>query len=71
MTNFDFDDFDTQINCEEMSGPTDQELQELMAEGQWEEDTMYPYGEEMPEYSSPEELMDIFRSLGFNVITFE
>lgn len=65
--NFEFDDFDTQINCEEMSGPTDQELQELMAEGEWE----LPEFEPEWDGESVEELTDIFKALGFNVITFE
>lgn len=67
--NFEFDDFDSQINCEEYySDPTDQELQELMAEGEWEALPMFPYdGEGFDSL----ELETIFRGLGFDVIDVE
>lgn len=68
MTDFDFDDFDTQINCEEISGPTDADLQELMEGGDWEALPMHPYDDEGLDVA---ELTAIVKGLGFDVIDVE
>lgn len=69
MTNFEFDDFDTQVGPEEYySGPTDQELQELMEHGEWEALPMFPYDDEG---FNVEELTSIVKGLGFDVINVE
>lgn len=67
--NFEFDDFDSQVNCEEFfSGPTDAELDEMMSEGEWEVIPMHPYDDEGLDVA---ELTAIVKGLGFDVITFE
>ena len=66
--NFEFDDFDAQVNCEEFygNGPTEAELQEMMAEGDWEPEPMFPYdGEDI------EGLKTTLRSMGFGIATFD
>ena len=67
---FEFDDFDSQINCEEFfsESPTDSELQEMMSEGEWEPVPMYPYDDEG---LNVEELTSIVKGLGFDVIDVE
>lgn len=70
-TMFEFDDFDSQVNCEEYyseTEPTDKELQEMMADGEWEAIPMHPYDDEG--FDSLE-LETIFRGLGFDVINVE
>ena len=70
MSNFEFDDFDTQVGPEEYySGPTDQEIQELMAEGTWEYIPMFPYEDE--DGLDVAELTAIVKGLGFDVINVE
>lgn len=67
MTNFEFDDFDSQVTCEEYyseSGPTDKELEELMSGGDW--DNIPIERDEM----DTEELVKILTDLGFNVTTW-
>ena len=62
---FEFDDFDTQVNCEEFfSGPTDAELNEMMSEGEWEAIPMHPYEDEG---LNVEELTSIVKGLGFDI----
>ena len=66
---FQFDDFDSQVNCEEYySGPTDQELQDMMAEGEWESIPMFPYDDEGLDVA---ELTNIVKGLGFDVMDIE
>lgn len=66
---FQFDDFDSQVNCEEYySGPTDQELQEMMEEGEWEALPMFPYDDEGLDVA---ELTAIVKGLGFDVVNIE
>ena len=70
MTDFNFDDFDSQVNCEEYysESPTDSELQELMEHGEWEALPMFPYDDEG---FNVEELTSIVKGLGFDVINVE
>ena len=69
MIDFEFDDFDTQANCEEYySGPTDQELQDMMAEGEWEALPMLPYDDDGLDVA---EFTAIIKGLGFDIINVE
>ena len=69
MIDFDFDDFDSQVNCEEYySGPTDAELQEMMRDGDWESIPMHPYDDEGLDVA---ELTAIVKGLGFDIIDVE
>lgn len=66
-----FDDFDSQVTCEEFYSelePTDEELQEMMNEGEWEEIPMDPYDDEGFDAL---ELESIFRGLGFDIVNVE
>lgn len=68
---FQFDDFDSQINCEEYyseSEPTDSELNDMMRDGEWEAVPMFPYDDEGLDVA---ELTAIVKGLGFDVINVE